>query len=113
MDGINVGQKIKELRMQRGMSQNQLARAAKVSQAGLSSIESGATSPSIQTLSIIAEALDVPLSYLFDDNSTDDEHHRTVDPDIRILERARESMLEEDWQTLMRAIKSFYPQFFE
>lgn len=54
-----VGQLIKEEREKSGISQNQLAKQAGISQPNLSRIESGQQDPSIATLREIAKALGV------------------------------------------------------
>lgn len=64
---FKIGLRIKELRMERGISQNQLAKKAGISQAGLSAIESTTKNPSMQTLQLIANALDVPVAQLTGD----------------------------------------------
>lgn len=61
---MNVIDRIKEEMKARGISQNKLAKAAQMSQSGLSSILSGAVSPKENTLQAIAAALDMPLSDL-------------------------------------------------
>ena len=60
-----IGTALKSIRVQRGLSARELASRASVSAAMISRIESGGVSPSISTLSAIAEALDVPLVSLF------------------------------------------------
>ena len=56
---------IKELRMKRGWSQNELSRRSGVRQGVLSYIESGRTKhPRIDTLEALAGALGVPVSEL-------------------------------------------------
>lgn len=59
-----VGEKIKSLRLARGISQNQLAKSAGISQAGLSAIESTTKSPSVDTLGRVADALGISLAQL-------------------------------------------------
>ena len=54
-----IGRRVRELRMQLGLSGRQLAAAAEVSQPFLSQLESGRTSVSLSTLYRIAHALGV------------------------------------------------------
>lgn len=61
---MTVGQRINERMKARKMSQNRLAKAAQISQSGLSSIISGAVSPKEVTLSAIAAALECSVSEL-------------------------------------------------
>lgn len=58
---------IRELRLRKGLSQNELARRAGIKQSVLSYIESGRTkNPRIDTLVAIAAALKVPVNKLID-----------------------------------------------
>lgn len=69
-----IGRRIKALREERNLSQNQLAKRAGISQAGLSAIESTTKNPSMQTLTLLASALGVSTAYLTGDipsSSTD------------------------------------------
>jgi transcriptional regulator with XRE-family HTH domain len=56
---VLIGRRVRELRMQLGLSGRQLAAAAEVSQPFLSQLESGQTSVSLSTLYRIAHALGV------------------------------------------------------
>lgn len=71
-----IGTEIRRHRRRAGMTLLGLAQRAGVSQGMLSKIENGQTSPSLSTLSALAEALGVPLSVLFSslDESRDVSH---------------------------------------
>lgn len=56
-----IGRKIKELREAKGLTQAQLARAARLLRPNLSRMEAGKHRPTIDTLEKIAAALKVPL----------------------------------------------------
>ena len=60
-----LGQRIKELRNKRGLSQQQLAEIVNIDQRNLSNIECGVTFPT-RSLAQIANALNVTLPELFD-----------------------------------------------
>lgn len=62
-----LGQKIKDLRIKRGYSQQKLAELINIDQRNLSNIECGNTFPT-KTLGNIAEALNISLPELFDFN---------------------------------------------
>jgi DNA-binding XRE family transcriptional regulator len=62
---IDVGDRLRELRQERGMSMRGLARASGLSTNALSMIERGRTSPSVSTLHKIAGALEVPVTAFF------------------------------------------------
>lgn len=61
---MDVGQKIKQMMKKQGYSQLSLAKKAKISQSGLSTIINGGSSPSATTLQAIAEALECSVSEL-------------------------------------------------
>jgi transcriptional regulator with XRE-family HTH domain len=57
---ISVGDAIRNARRERGLSQLQLAMAARTTQDRISDLEAG-TAPNLETLIRIAEALELPL----------------------------------------------------
>jgi len=59
-----VGQRLGELRRQRGFTQESLAEAVGIQPHGLSRIEQGHRAPSLSTLATLAAALDVTLADL-------------------------------------------------
>jgi transcriptional regulator with XRE-family HTH domain len=60
-----VGRRLRELRVERGLSQRELARRADMTNANLSMIEQGRVSPSIQTLEKILRAVPISLADFF------------------------------------------------
>lgn len=64
---IGIGKKIRDLRLKKGMSQNELAMQCNFEKATMSRIESGQTNPTVRTLHKIATALGVPVAELFTD----------------------------------------------
>ena len=61
--------RIKELRMERGIAKRELARRAGVALSYLHEIERGNKSPTVRTLTKLASALDVPLAALLEPSS--------------------------------------------
>lgn len=61
---MNVGKSIKEIRKGKGMSQEQLAKEAGITQAALSQIENG-TRPGSETLNKICLALKIPEALIY------------------------------------------------
>ena len=59
-----IGQRIVELRKQKGWSQSDLARACNKDRQALEKLENGKVNPTIYTLLEIAKALDVSLAEL-------------------------------------------------
>lgn len=68
---MNVGNKIKQLRLARSLSQYRLAKLAGVAQSFIHEVESGQKSPTVRTLAKLAGALGVTVARLVDDNSLD------------------------------------------
>jgi transcriptional regulator with XRE-family HTH domain len=61
---LKVGERLRELRLERNMSLAQLADVAKLSKGHLSSVEHGLAAITVQTISRLAKGLDVPALYL-------------------------------------------------
>jgi len=72
---INVGRRIREVRMGSGYSIRALAQLSKLNVNTLSLIENGHTSPSVSTLQLIAQTLQVPISTFFE---RDHDHKKVV-----------------------------------
>jgi transcriptional regulator with XRE-family HTH domain len=61
----HFGKRVRELRLARGLSQEELAFRAGVHRTYLGSIERGERNPALKNIAAIAKALDVTLSELF------------------------------------------------
>jgi transcriptional regulator with XRE-family HTH domain len=64
-ESVDVGQRLRILREERGISMRALARRSGLSANALSMIERGLTSPSVSTLNKLATALEVPITAFF------------------------------------------------
>jgi transcriptional regulator with XRE-family HTH domain len=64
----NLGERIRTIRLSKGISTDQLASLTGVSQATISRIEGDIRSPSIETLLKICDALEVPIADIFEEN---------------------------------------------
>jgi transcriptional regulator with XRE-family HTH domain len=62
---VDVGNRLRELRQERGLSMRALARASGLSANALSMIERGRTSPSVSTLYKMADAMGIPITAFF------------------------------------------------
>ena len=67
-----IGARLADLRLERNMSRNDLAKAADVSKGHLSSIENGLAAITIQTISRLAKGLALPPLYLLVSPADDD-----------------------------------------
>ncbi len=68
---MEIGEKLRELRMQRGLTQEELADRCELSKGFISQIERDLASPSIATLKDILECLGVTLQSFFSDSSAE------------------------------------------
>jgi transcriptional regulator with XRE-family HTH domain len=75
---LNLGQKIKNLRQRRGMTLQQVAEKASLSEPLLSQIEGEVVAPPVATLLKISKGLGVNIGYFFQDQET--EKHAVVVP---------------------------------
>lgn len=64
----NVGLRIKELRIEKGITTNKLANLAGISQSYLREIELGNKNPTVEIVYILCQALDISLSQFFSNN---------------------------------------------
>lgn len=87
-----IGEKIKELRFRKGMSQQELADRVDVGKTTISNYEIGYSIPSYETLSKIAEELDATVEYFSDiseeDNLNDNHMYFSRSTKIPIFEPA-------------------------
>lgn len=99
----NIGQRIRQLRESRGMTQSQLQARSRVSRSYLSRIESGQMTPSLGTLEKISEALGVGLNRFFIPESTGET--LMEDPFIQGLRPFLRQLDWEQWQSILRRLQ--------
>jgi transcriptional regulator with XRE-family HTH domain len=68
---MNIGETIRNFRMQKGMSQGDIEKRTGLLRCYLSRVENGHTVPSLDTLAKIASSLEIPLGNFFTDNTTE------------------------------------------
>jgi transcriptional regulator with XRE-family HTH domain len=100
----NIGQRIRQLRESRGMTQSQLQSRSKVSRSYLSRIESGQMTPSLGTLEKISEALNVGLNRFFIPES--DGEALLEDPFIQGLKPFLRQLDWEQWQSILKRLQA-------
>lgn len=89
---MNIGETIRNYRLHKGMSQGDIEKRTGLLRCYLSRVENGHTIPSLDTLSKIAGAMDLPLSQFFSDsgNSNGARHLPQLSEDeIRFLSQMR------------------------
>lgn len=81
---MELGEKIKSLRQERGYTVNKLANMAGISQSYLRDIELGNKQPTVEYLSYICGALKISLEEFFSENSTDEIYsHKKAYPETK------------------------------
>ena len=70
MTAVEIGRKIKQLRIQKGLTLEELASRSELTKGFLSQLERELTSPSIATLNDIVEALGSSLAEFFKEDSS-------------------------------------------
>jgi transcriptional regulator with XRE-family HTH domain len=97
-----IGQRIRQLRESRGMTQSQLQARSRVSRSYLSRIESGQMTPSLGTLEKISEALGVGLNRFFVPESNGET--LLEDPFIQGLRPFLRQLDWEQWQSILKRL---------
>jgi transcriptional regulator with XRE-family HTH domain len=100
----NIGQRIRQLRESRGMTQSQLQARSRVSRSYLSRIESGQMTPSLGTLEKISEALGVGLNRFFVPESNGET--LLEDPFIQGLRPFLRQLDLEQWQSILKRLQA-------
>jgi len=89
---MNIGDTIRNFRLQKGMSQGDIEKRTGLLRCYLSRVENGHTVPSLETLAKIANAMDLPLSQFFSDGAGDNGNKVTpylAEDEVRFLTQIR------------------------
>jgi transcriptional regulator with XRE-family HTH domain len=88
---MNIGETIRNFRLQKGMSQGDIEKRTGLLRCYLSRVENGHTIPSLDTLAKIATAMEVALGQFFADNSSDAKAPTTQmsEEEVRFLSQIR------------------------
>jgi len=109
---MKIGTTIRALRLQKALSQGDIEKKTGLLRCYLSRVENGHTVPSLDTLSKIAIALDVPLAQFFADDSLNRQlgNQKLSDEELRFLTQIRRyssNLNESDRKLLMAMVKKF------
>jgi transcriptional regulator with XRE-family HTH domain len=89
---MNIGETIRNFRLQKGMSQGDIEKRTGLLRCYLSRVENGHTIPSLDTLAKISHAMDVPLGQFFADHHSNG-HSRNLpsltEDEVRFLTQIR------------------------
>lgn len=119
---LRTGEKIREIRMQRGYNQEQLAELANLNHVTIAKYESGKVEPGAQALDRIADALEVTVDELLGRKDTvstdpwDPEEMGAGDQDaqnVRILARGVSKLSPENRQKLLDVARALFAEDFD
>ena len=80
-----VGNKIKELRIQNRLTQDELAKALNISRSSIAMFESNQRTPSRNSYIALAKFFNVPIEVLLDDSSSIPKDVITLKPEVQTL----------------------------
>jgi transcriptional regulator with XRE-family HTH domain len=109
---MKIGTTIRSHRLQRGLSQGDIEKKTGLLRCYLSRVENGHTVPSLDTLSKIALALDLPLSQFFAEDSLARQlnSHKLNDDELKFLTQIRRyssNINESDRKLLLAMARKF------
>jgi transcriptional regulator with XRE-family HTH domain len=109
---MKIGTTIRAHRLQKGLSQGDIEKKTGLLRCYLSRVENGHTIPSLDTLSKIAIALDLPIAQFFADDTLNRQlgNQKLSDDELRFLTQIRRyssNLNESDRKLLLAMVKKF------
>ncbi len=109
---MKIGAIIRDFRLQRGLSQGDIEKRTGLLRCYLSRVENGHTIPSLETLTKIAQSLEVPLAQFFADTASprDLPTQKVSDDELRFLTQIRRyssNLNDSDKKLLIAMVKKF------
>jgi transcriptional regulator with XRE-family HTH domain len=109
---MKIGSTIRAYRLQKGLSQGDIEKKTGLLRCYLSRVENGHTVPSLDTLSKIASALDLPITQFFADDALSRQVNpqKLSDEELRFLNQIRRyssNLNESDRKLLLAMVKKF------
>ncbi len=109
---MKIGETIRAFRLQRSLSQGDIEKRTGLLRCYLSRVENGHTIPSLDTLTKIAQALEIPLAHFFAETATERTlpAQRVSDEELRFLTQIRRyssNLNESDKKLLLAMVKKF------
>lgn len=108
---MNIGETIRNYRLQKGMSQGDIEKRTGLLRCYLSRVENGHTVPSLDTLAKIATAMDLPLAQFFHNGAGDNGNKvgpQLAEDEVRFLTQIRRyspSLNDSDRKLVLAMIK--------
>ena len=109
---LKIGTAIRTHRLQKGLSQGDIEKKTGLLRCYLSRVENGHTVPSLDTLSKIAQALDLPITVFFSEETAGKQANlqKLSDEELRFLTQIRRystNFNESDRKLLLLMVKKF------
>ena len=111
---MNIGETIRNFRLQKGMSQGDIEKRTGLLRCYLSRVENGHTIPSLDTLAKIAGAMDMQLSRFFAESAANNGSGKHLpqlsDDEMRFLSQVRRytvNLNESDRKLVLAMVKKF------
>ena len=109
---LKIGTTIRAFRLQKGLSQGDIEKKTGLLRCYLSRVENGHTVPSLDTLSKIARALDLPITHFFADDALGRQPNlqKLSDEELRFLSQIRRystNLNDSDRKLLLAMVKKF------
>jgi len=99
--------RLKRLRQEKGLSQSELGDLAKVHYTHISKYERGESSPSMETLILLADCLGVSLDYLVKGNESDAAIANLADKDLLKMFEMAEELPSEEKEAMKKFLDAF------
>jgi transcriptional regulator with XRE-family HTH domain len=113
-DDMNIGETIRNFRLQKGMSQGDIEKRTGLLRCYLSRVENGHTVPSLDTLSKIAGAMELPLARFFEESANEQAIERDIpqlsEDMVRFLSQIKRystNLNDSDRKILLTMVKRF------
>ena len=111
---FDTGDKIRTLRTERGLTQDQLAELASLNRVTIAKYESGKVEPGAHAMSRIADALEVSADVLL--GRAEESHEQNESPrthEAMIISECVDKMPPEDREKALSLLKMVYSQYFD
>lgn len=105
---MSIGNNIRNLRKDRGLTQKELAEKCDLSRSYIADLERDRYNPSLDSLKIVAHGLGVNVSRLLGE----EKNENNKDCDIRKIERARNKMTPKDKEKMMKILEASFEDYF-
>ena len=110
---FDTGNKIKEIRESRNLTQDQLAELASLNRVTIAKYESGKVEPGAHALSRIADALDISTDVLLGRSEPgDDSVRKPMTVESRIISECVDRMTPEDREKALSIFRAVYSEYF-